>query len=170
MEQDLALLQNISETLREDPLASQRQLATKANVSAGLMNAILKRFVERGWIMLTNVNARKLAYALTPEGISELSERSRAFARKTFKYVNDYNNQLYKIINSAKHNGKTKIILYGKSYISFLLIYICYMNELIFEERDILSPVDSDCICFVGELEENDIQNVYIQNGCLGLL
>ena len=26
------------------------------------MNSVLKRFVERGWIMLTNVNLRKLSY------------------------------------------------------------------------------------------------------------
>jgi len=117
MEQDLALLQNISETLREDPLASQRQLATKANVSAGLMNAILKRFVERGWIMLTNVNARKLAYALTPDGIAELSERSRAFARRTFAIANEYNDVLNELVVKAKAEGKTKVVLYGDSYI-----------------------------------------------------
>ena len=26
------------------------------------MNSVLKRFVERGWIMLTNINLRKLSY------------------------------------------------------------------------------------------------------------
>ena len=33
-----------------------------AGISIGLMNSVLKRFVERGWIMLTNVNLRKLSY------------------------------------------------------------------------------------------------------------
>ena len=60
MEQDLATLQVISEALNEEPQASQRTLAKKANVSLGMMNAILGRFVERGWIMLTNVNAVSL--------------------------------------------------------------------------------------------------------------
>ena len=69
MEQDLATLQIISETLKEDPHASQRALAKKANMSLGMMNAILGRFVERGWIMLTNVNGRKLAYAVTPQKV-----------------------------------------------------------------------------------------------------
>lgn len=66
MEQDLATLQVISETLKEAPQACQKTLAKKANMSLGMMNAILGRFAERGWIMLTNVNGRKLAYALTP--------------------------------------------------------------------------------------------------------
>ena len=33
-----------------------------AGISIGLMNSVLKRFVERGWIMLTNINLRKLSY------------------------------------------------------------------------------------------------------------
>ena len=41
MEQDLATLQVISETLKKNPQASQRTLAKKANVSLGMMNAIL---------------------------------------------------------------------------------------------------------------------------------
>lgn len=68
MEQDLATLQVISEILKEAPQACQRPLAKKANMSLGMLNAILGRFVELGWIMLTNVNGRKLAYALTPDG------------------------------------------------------------------------------------------------------
>lgn len=90
MEQDLVTLQVISETLKEDPQASQRTLAKKANMSLGMMNAILGRFVERGWIMLTNVNGRKLAYAVTLDEISELTERGKKFALRIFKLFNVY--------------------------------------------------------------------------------
>ena len=54
MNSDVATLQSIAKTLEEEPLASQRVLAENAGMSIGLMNAVLKRFVERGWIMLTN--------------------------------------------------------------------------------------------------------------------
>ena len=63
MNNEVATLQNIANTLKQEPLASQRVLAENAGISIGLMNAVLKRFVERGWIMLTNVNLRKLSYA-----------------------------------------------------------------------------------------------------------
>ena len=85
MEQDLATLQVISEKLKEYPQSSQRTLAKKANMSLDMMNAILGRFVERGWIMLSNVNGRKLAYAVTAAGISELTKRGKSFALRTFK-------------------------------------------------------------------------------------
>ena len=51
MQPDLALLQNISDTLEQDSLASQRKLAEGSGITVGSMNAVLKRFVERGWIM-----------------------------------------------------------------------------------------------------------------------
>lgn len=80
LKSDVAVLQNIANTLKQEPLASQRVLADNAGISIGLMNSVLKRFVERGWIMLTNVNGRKLAYAVTPEGIAELANRGKRFA------------------------------------------------------------------------------------------
>ena len=63
MNNEVATLQNIANTLEQEPLASQRVLAENAGMSIGLMNAVLKRFVERGWIMLTNVHLRKLSDA-----------------------------------------------------------------------------------------------------------
>ena len=45
MNSDVAVLQNIADTLKQEPLASQRVLADNAGISIGLMNAILKRFV-----------------------------------------------------------------------------------------------------------------------------
>lgn len=103
-------------------MASQRVLAENAGMSIGLMNAVLKCFVERGWIMLTNV---KLAYAVTPAGIAELTSRSQAFAKRNFLLASKYNDKLCKLIGNAKKEGKTSLVLYGQSYISFLLIYAC---------------------------------------------
>ena len=54
MNNDLSTLQIIADTLKEEPMASQRVLAQNSGMSIGLMNAVLKRFVERGWIMLSN--------------------------------------------------------------------------------------------------------------------
>lgn len=157
MEQDLATLQVISETLKEDPHASQRTLAKKANMSLGMMNAILGRFVERGWIMLSNVNARKLAYAVTPEGIAELSERSKNFAKRTFKLASQYNEVLVNVIQKAKNEGKHKVILYGESYIKFLIVYACHKSGMEFYEKDVNSPIEESALCLYGELNTQQI-------------
>ena len=88
---DIVTLRSIAETLSVQPCASQRILAKNADMSAALMNAVLKRFAERGWIMISNVNKRKLSYAVTPEGLNELAERGKKFVARTFKIAHTYN-------------------------------------------------------------------------------
>ena len=170
MEQDLATLQVISETLKEDPQASQRTLAKKANVSLGMMNAILGRFAERGWIMLTNVNGRKLAYAVTPDGISELAKRGKAFALRTFKLANVYSETFCKKFMEAKAAGKTKVLLYGDSYIKFIIKYACNEVGLDFEEKEVTSQVQTNEVCLAGELNDDEVQKLLINAGCFSLV
>ena len=170
MEQELATLQVISETLNEDPQASQRTLAKKANVSLGMMNAILGRFIERGWIMLTNVNGRKLAYAVTPEGISDLTNRGKIFALKTFKLANVYSETFCKLFREAKASGKTKVILYGDSYIKFIIKYACNEVGMEFEHREATATILTDEVCLAGELNDEVVQKQLIKDGCFNLV
>ena len=170
MEQDLATLQVISETLKEDPQASQRTLAKKANMSLGMMNAILGRFVERGWIMLTNVNGRKLAYAVTPDGIAELAERGKSFALRTFKLANVYSETFCKKFLEAKAAGKTKVVLYGDSYIKFIIKYACAEAGLEFVQKETTAKILTDEVCLAGELNDIESQKKLVNNGCFSLL
>ena len=170
MNTDVATLQNIADTLKNQPMASQRVLAENAGMSIGLMNAVIKRFVERGWIMLQNVNLRKLTYAITPEGIAELTERSQNFARRTFALANQYNEALCQFVAEAKEQGKDTLVLYGQSYLKFLLVYACQSFEVSFEEREVKDPVEKKCLCVVGEQsKESDIRRLE-KSGCVNLL
>ena len=170
MNKDVAILQNIADTLEKEPQASQRVLAQNAGMSIGLMNAVLKRFAERGWIMLTNVNLRKLSYAITPAGISELTARSHAFARRTFALANDYNQVLCQLVNDAAKSGKKEVVLYGQSYIKFLLVYACQTIGINIIERNVTDSVDPNALCIIGELnEESDVIRLE-KAGCVNLL
>ncbi|WP_294431081.1 winged helix-turn-helix transcriptional regulator [uncultured Treponema sp.] len=166
MNTDVATLQNIADTLKEEPLASQRVLAEKAGMSIGLMNAVINRFVERGWIMLTNVNLRKLSYAITPAGIAELTARSQNFAKRTFAIANKYNETLCKVVSDAKNDGKDKIVLYGNSYIKFLLNYACQTIDVTFIEKSTSDPIEPNAFCVVGEqCAEEELARLTAQGG-----
>lgn len=170
MKSDVTVLQNIANTLKQEPLASQRVLADNAGISIGLMNSVLKRFVERGWIMLTNVNLRKLSYAVTPEGIKELSNRSQKFARRTFELAERYNEKLCDAVLEAKNHGKKSLFLYGKSYIKFLLEYACKSQGLSFIEKNLEEPVEGSAFCVVGEQCEQERLEALKKEGCVSLL
>lgn len=193
MAADVATLQVISDTLEENPRASQRELADRAGMSIGLMNAVLKRFVERGWIMLSNVNGRKLAYALTAEGINELAERGKKFAVRTFYLANNYSKTLVEAISKARDEGKSKVILYGDSYIKFLLEYACTMEGMEFENKTAFTGavaadeipaierkeapssiempfVEESAFCLIGELNSQEEQEKLEKVGCVSLV
>lgn len=170
MDQDLTILQNISETLSVTPDANQRELAKNADVSIGLMNAVLKRFAERGWIMLKNVNARKIAYALTDEGMRELKERSKNFAKRTFALASEYNEILCDEILKAKLNGKKRVILYGKSYVKFLIEYAAQKAGMDFYEYEADEKIEENAFCLAGELEEENVQENLKKSGAVKII
>ena len=91
---DEELLENINKTLTINPTASQRTIAENCNISLGMANAVLKRFVKRGWIMVTNLNSSKLAYALSEGGIRTLSKRSKQYIKKTFELIDKYSSEI----------------------------------------------------------------------------
>lgn len=154
---DEELLENINRTLTLDPYASQRTIARNCNVSLGMANAILKRFVERGWIMISNLNSTKLAYALSEEGMKTLASRSKRYVQKTFEIVNNCSDTVMNKIQQAKHEGKTGVVLYGNSYIKFLIEYTCEVCGMEFKVADseiCLEPEKS--LKLVGELCGSD--------------
>lgn len=169
MEQDLATLQVISDTLKEKPEANQRTLAENTGMSIGLMNAVLKRFAERGWIMLSNVNGRKLAYALTAEGISELTKRAKRFAVKNFSLANECNEKICTLVKDARHEGKDTVLLYGESYIKFLIVYACEKYGMHFEECN-ANIYRRNCLCLIGELSEVKDVNEMTEAGWVNLV
>lgn len=90
--------------------------------------------------------------------------------QELFKIANTYNDTILAIVKKAKQEGKSKIILYGNSYIKFLIVYACQEIGVDFFNVDADSPIDMSALCLVGELNELDLQNQLIHAGCVSLL
>lgn len=86
---DFELLKQIS----DQPVSSQRGLATKLGVSVGKVNYCLRALVDKGWLKANNFrrsdNKWAYAYLLTPRGVSAkamlakdfLAQKEREFER-----------------------------------------------------------------------------------------
>jgi len=175
MTNDIATLQNIADTLQSTPLATQRILAQNAGMSVGLMNAVLKRFVERGWIMFSHVNAQKLSYALTSKGIAEITARGKKFARRTFQIASTYHEAMVELIQNAKNAGKSKVLLFGESYIRFLLEYACKEIGMNLEKLDVPENFeeikkDDSSLLIAGDMCEEDVMEKLLERGCVSLI
>ena len=72
--------------LEEHPTSTQRQLARALGVSIGKANYCLKALVEKGLVKVRNFrnsnNKSAYLYVLTPRGIEEKIDVTRAFLRR----------------------------------------------------------------------------------------
>ena len=65
---------------------------------------------------------------------------------------------------------KTKVILYGDSYIKFIIKYACNEVGLEFEQKEAIAKVMTNEVCLAGELNDDAVQNMLIENGCFNLV
>jgi EPS-associated MarR family transcriptional regulator len=72
--------------LADHPEASQRDVARELGISLGKVNYCLKALIGKGWIKARNFrnsrNKSAYVYVLTPKGIEEKLDVTRAFLRR----------------------------------------------------------------------------------------
>lgn len=162
------ILTQIQQTLSVDPNANQRTLAQNSNISLGMMNAVLKRCIERGWIAVKNLNMKKVCYCLTAQGFEEISRRSSSYMKRSFSMMNDYAGSIENLVSQAKSQGKSKVVLYGTSNIQFVIEWACQKNALELEchpaQTEVTLSQDSLNLC--GESVEDSILKILLQKGC----
>ncbi|MBP7263772.1 MAG: transcriptional regulator [Spirochaetia bacterium] len=130
---ELALLEGIYESGRHGgDSITQRRLAEYAGLSLGMTNALLKRFAEKGWVLLRRLNARTINYALTPEGVNEIAHRTYRYFRRTARNASLYRDILEDWVMKAKRGGIRRVVLAGPSDLDFILEYACERHGLTF--------------------------------------
>lgn len=162
------ILTQIQQTLSLNPNANQRILAENSNISLGMMNAVLKRCIERGWIAVKNLNMKKVCYCLTPQGFEEISRRSSSYMKRSFSMMNDYAGSIEKLISQSKSQGISKVVLYGASNIQFVIEWACQKNGVAFDFVSALDSVEllQNALNLCGECVDDTVQEILLQKGC----
>ncbi|HZK20505.1 MAG TPA: winged helix-turn-helix transcriptional regulator [Treponemataceae bacterium] len=151
-ESDITVLSHINKTLEHNPHARQREIAQHSNLSLGMTNAILKRFVEKGWICLKKLNSRTMQYIVTPEGLAVVSKRSYKYFKRTFSVVQTYKDKIQNILIDAKTKGIKKVILVGDSDLQFVIEWACNKHGVVLgKQKKITKTTNPDTLVFVGE-------------------
>ena len=103
----------------------QRELADKAGISLGMTNAILKRLIEKGWLMAKRLNSRNISYVVSPAGVEEIFRRGYKYFKRTIDDVIFYKAQIEELVSEAAKAGYKCVTLVGKSDLDFLVEYAC---------------------------------------------
>lgn len=92
---------------------SQRQLAKRAGISIGLVNSILRKLMNTGYVRTRAINRRQLQYCLTPNGLVEVARRSRRYVTDTIKSYRAIQESTVELISSSIEDGYDCFILRG---------------------------------------------------------
>lgn len=108
----------------------QRELADKAGISLGMANAILKRLMEKGWLVTKRINSRNISYAVSPVGIEEIFKHNFRAFKRTINDVRAYKTEIERLVSEAARAGYKTIALVGNSDLDFIVEYICGKNGI----------------------------------------
>jgi DNA-binding MarR family transcriptional regulator len=129
---ELVILEQIYSSQKRSRGVTQRDLALAAGLSLGMTNALLKKFSDKGWLLLKRLNTRNIQYALTPEGVNEIAHRTYRYFKRTARAAGLYRDMIEEFVMRKKREGATRLVLAGLSDIDFLIEYACERHGLLF--------------------------------------
>lgn len=126
-DQELEVLENI---YSQRDHVRQRDLARVAGLSLGMTNTIVKRLVQKGWLTIRKVNNRNIRYAVSPDGIDQITRRSYRFLKRTIKNIVYYREAIEHFVRDLKGRGFTGIVLVGASDLDFIVEHACEVHAV----------------------------------------
>ncbi len=129
---ELQLLETIYSKQDGSAAISQRDLAGASGLSLGMTNALLRRFIERGWVKLTHISGRSLKYILTAAGAEEVLRRSLSYFTRAVRSASLYRDKIDDYVLGLSKAGFKTLVLEGPAELDFLFDYSCARHGLDF--------------------------------------
>jgi len=143
---ELVILESIYSSQKRSRALTQRDLAEAAGLSLGMTNALVKRFSDKGWVLLKRLNSRNIQYALTPDGVAEIARRTYRYFKRTARAAGLYRDRIESYVMARKRAGARRLVLAGVSDLDFLLEYACERHGILF-----VKAVDPDKAARLGQ-------------------
>lgn len=102
----------VLEELGGDQEVTQRELARKVGIALGLANTILKRMARKGMIKVRNLDAKRLAYSITPRGMQEKSRLAYRYFEQTVDFYKQARYRVKDNLLRAKAQGIHRVAIY----------------------------------------------------------
>ena len=125
-----------------------------------MVNAILRRLIEKGWLMTKRINSRNINYVVSPAGIEEIFKRSYQYFKRTIDDVTQYRGKIEQLVGEAAADGYGCVLLVGKSDLEFLVEYACGKSGIGFKKGD-ANQINGKMYILYGEQYEptNEVQD-----------
>ena len=109
---------------------TQRSISKELNIALGLSNALIKKFLNKGFLKLSQAPMKRYFYYITPRGLIEKAKLTTEFLTSSLDFYNKIRNQYEKEFNKIKKQKPSKIILIGISEFTEIAILAAKITEV----------------------------------------
>jgi len=99
--------------LEAGEVVTQMTLAGRVGVAVGLLNALLRRAVLKGFVKAKAAPRKRYAYYLTPTGFSEKSRLVAEYLELSLAFFRDARQQYGELCVRARLSGTRQVVLVG---------------------------------------------------------
>lgn len=100
-------------TLEDGEVVTQMTLSKRHSVSIGLVNALLKRAIHKGFVKAKAAPYKRFAYFLTPKGFSEKSQLVAQFLEASLDFFRTARQQYGDLFERARMSNMNRIAFIG---------------------------------------------------------
>ncbi len=183
MEQQEIKTLKLFEALDENGSQSQRELSKKLDISLGLVNALLKRIVNRGFFKVVTADKNKISYILTPKGITEKTVLTYRYIVHSIKYYDDTRKKVKTLFEDLLQDNVRNLLILGANELAEIayitakesnLNLLAIIDEKAIGERfldmqihdiDYAHTLPYDMILITATEDSNRIKKLLLENG-----
>ncbi|HAZ10356.1 MAG TPA: hypothetical protein DCY56_04545 [Candidatus Omnitrophica bacterium] len=117
----------VLEEVAQDSSVSQRKLSHFLGVALGVTNVCMRKMIRKGYIKAKGVNHKRIAYYLTPQGLSEKSRLTYRFLQHTISYYVGLKKNITSKLNTISISSVKNLLFYGAGEV-MEVAFICLNN------------------------------------------
>jgi hypothetical protein len=113
--EDKGLLLGVLQAVDRDSAQSQRRIAAELGIALGLVNAYLKRCINKGLVKISEAPKKRYAYYLTPQGFAEKSRLTVEYLSVSFSFFRRAKADCAVAFEMVRSRGGSSCVLAGVS-------------------------------------------------------
>jgi hypothetical protein len=94
-------------------VVTQKSISKRIGVAVGLINALLKRSMVKGYVKARQAPYKRYAYYLTPEGFTEKSRLVGDYLQSSLEFFRKARGQYTDLFQSARGHGYERLVIVG---------------------------------------------------------
>lgn len=127
--EDIHILRLMGE-IERDGTYSQRELSRRLNLSLGLVNAFLKRLVNKGYFKVKTMPRNRARYFLTPQGLARKSKLTVDYLRYSVNFYREIKSLLISKFKTLGEKGQQSVLFFGAGEVAELAYLYLQLTNL----------------------------------------